>query len=234
MERVNDVVEARWWPFAPASPGARIDSLWFPVDPDAEPALLHDLAIAWTRLRWLAMGSWHTRDGGVALPGFAERTPGLLRELIAESDSRGPGGSTTHIEWAVLDPNAEHLADFVRSVRLGRGKGSCLALATGDEADRAWRALSYGIAWRAALALGGSAADGAEHLHASIVGGYLDAMAKAGMAAIVPLDHHPYGGVVVLAAEMTVDALEERLPGAVRGSSVSPAEIVAGAGGPAL
>ncbi|GGM43712.1 hypothetical protein GCM10010102_43960 [Promicromonospora citrea] len=211
-------------------------ALWLPADPDDEPRLLASLGAAWGSFGWYGLGSWFAPVSAPEGPaGLADRYDGLARELIAEASLTTPRGLRVRSEWGALDPGSGRLHDFVSAARNARGSGSALAVLAHDASARTWYAASTAILHRGLLALGGLAGDdrGLADRNASL--SYLAAADAAGFAAVLPLDNHPWGGLVVAGGEDLLTVLTGLLPDDLPGiADVTPQDVVSRAGGIAV
>jgi hypothetical protein len=92
-----------------------------------------------------------------------------------------------------------------------------------------------GMVGRALLAVEAEGNVPVESAHQSATWQYLAGCAGAEYACVVPLDHHPWGGRIVVAEEGQLVSLARELPQTLRGlAQVSWAEVVRVGGGPAL
>jgi hypothetical protein len=236
MQIVEAVARHEWWPYRTMEmDGGSPDTLWLAVPPDRERELLNELTVAWSDLEWLVMGTWHRKQAALSAQGFAERYPGLARELVGRGESESPRGLVSSSEWCIADPACSLLYDFLSIVRRARGKGGCLVLAPPGFSRRTWYALSAGMQWRSVLAAEFDGPGGIEELDREIIAQYLSQLAKNGFAAMIPLDFHPCGGYVVVGNRERLASMANRLPKTIASySAIEVANLVAGGGGLAL
>jgi hypothetical protein len=236
MQIVEAVARHEWWPYRTTeTDGGSLDTLWLAIQPDRERELLSEIAVAWSDLEWLVMGTWHRKQAALSTQGFTERYPGLTQELVARGELESPRGLVSSSEWCVADPACSHLYDFLSVVRRARGKGGCLVLAPPGLSRRTWYALSAGMQWRSVLATEFDGPGSIDELDREIIAQYLSQVVKNGFAAMVPLDSHPAGGYAVVGNRERLASMADRLPKTITSySAIEVAKLVAGGGGLAL
>lgn len=211
-------------------------ALWLPADAEDESALVAVLGTAWEAFQWCGMGTWFAPGAAAEPPvGLAERYDDLQRDLIAEASVTAPRGMRVRTEWSTLNPHSDALHEFLTAARQSRGGGSCLALMAQDASPRAWYAAATAMMHRGLLAFGGISGVDREEANRSAALTYLAAGPAAGYAALIPLDHHPWGGYVVVGDEPLLSALGAALPDRVPSlAEASWEDVVRGAGSLAL
>lgn len=188
-------------------------ALWLPADADDEPTLVTALGSSWESYQSYGLGTWFAPSAAPQPPaGLADRYGGLRRDLIAEGSLTNPRGLRVRTEWNALNPRSASLHEFLTATREARGTGSCLALMASDASPRAWYAASTAMMQRGLLAFGGLGGVDREEADRSAALTYLAAGPAAGYASLIPLDHHPWGGYVVVGDKTLLSALAELLP----------------------
>ncbi|WP_253871004.1 hypothetical protein [Promicromonospora umidemergens] len=164
------------------------------------------------------MGTWFAPATAPELPaGLADRYDGLQRELIAEGTLTTPRGLTVRTEWSTLNPGSGALHEFLTAAREARGNGTSLALMGKGASPKAWYAASTAMMHRGLLAFGGIGGTDREEANRSASLTYLATGPGAGYASLVPLDHHPWGGYVLVGDATILSALRSALPDPVPG-----------------
>jgi len=215
-----------------AGPGA----IWLPTQPDDEPALLAELANSWGFLEWVTMGAWYAAGSSSGAPsGFLGRYPGMVREVVAESDMKTPRGLKVRAEWCIADPGSLEIRNFMSAVRRARGKGACLTLLPARASVRNWYSFSLGVMGRALMAMEAEGGEWLEMAQQSAARRYLVDCSAADFACVIPLDLHPWGGYVVVAGLERLKFLAQKLPREISGLvQVGWEEVVRSGGGLAL
>ncbi|MFH9083691.1 hypothetical protein [Streptomyces sp. NPDC017673] len=218
------------------APDVGPSALWLPAHPDNEAMLVAELSAAWRTFEWFALGTWYAPGSSShGSSGFANRYPGMTREIIAESVMETPRGLKVRAEWSALNSESAEIKNFMASTRRAKGKGMCLALLPSGTSPRNWYALSMGMVGRAVLAVEAEGDVRLEELHRSATWQYLAGCAGVGCACIVPLDLHPWGGYVVIADNNQLMHLARQFRRRVRGlAQVGWEEVIRGGGGLAL
>lgn len=188
-------------------------ALWLPADADDEPTLVTALGLAWGSYQWCGLGTWFAPSAAPQSPaGLSDRYGDLQRDLIAEGDLTNPRGLKVRSEWNTLNPRSARLHEFLTATREARGTGSCLGLMAPDASPRAWYAASTAMMQRGLFAFGGLGGIDREEADRSAALTYLAAGPAAGYASLIPLDHHPWGGYVVVGDQALLSDLARLLP----------------------
>ncbi|WP_454860617.1 hypothetical protein [Promicromonospora soli] len=211
-------------------------ALWLPADVDDELALVTALGSSWESYQWYGLGTWFAPSAAPHPPaGLADRYGDLQLDLIAEGSLTNPRGLRVRSEWNSLNPRSATLHEFLTATREARGTGSCLALMAPDASPRAWYAASTAMMQRGLLAFGGLGGIDREEANRSAARTYLTAGPAAGYASLIPLDHHPWGGYVVVGDKAFLSSLAELLPESLPGlAEVTWEDAVSRAGSLAL
>lgn len=207
-------------------------ALWLPARTDDEQTLVDTLRSSWAGYKWCGLRTAFVPGVIPQEPrSLADRYGDLQRELLAEGTLRTPRGFKVRADWCTLDPAAEEIHTFLTDTRQIAGNGACLALMAQDTSPNSWYAASTAIMHRALLTMESRSPDGDEaYMTATLA--YLAMAPVAGYASLIPLDHHPWGGYVVIGDKKFLSDLQASLPTPLTGiADISPQDVINRAGG---
>lgn len=201
---IRELHTREWWPYGSGD----VAGIWLTADVGANPPTLIPLLLeAAPDMRWFGLQTlFHRSDQpGEARVGAASRV-----RRLASTELQLPRNVTARAEWFEFDPSSAMLGELVMRARKGRGKGTAAAVSDDARHDE-WVALSYGLVWRAIMAMGSAARQGYQQTNSEIVATVMATLSANGFAWVVPLDGDPSDGIAVIGSSEILDGIASRI-----------------------